>query len=328
MRVKHFSLKLAALLFLLLFFASWTMPAQAAGLPHSNGREMDNGGFGNAYFFGDSLTDCCWTQRYTNSGAPNWADLLPVQIGANFTASKQTNFAVAGAAVATSANPTVAAELGIQTGFLAQIDRFQSLGITVKPDDVVGIWIGTNDIWPSSYAATDQAPAIVGPFNKSLGTQPSVTDLTNYVIGNIRIGINELVADGFKNFVLLSPYDIGQSAIEPNAAAASLATQYSISIRDAEAHLYTPGVKTYFVDVLSLLQVVQTEPALFGFKHTTAVDNCQANDCDSLPLAEQNTYIFNDILHLTNGFDQVLADYAGVIINAGVTIPPPPTSGE
>ncbi|MGH2482555.1 MAG: hypothetical protein ACRDHW_23150, partial [Ktedonobacteraceae bacterium] len=64
-------------------------------------------------------------------------------------------------------------------------------------------------------------------------------------------------------------------------------------------------------------------PQAFGFKHTTAVDNCQANNCDSLSLEQQNTYIFNDIFHVTNGFDQVLVNYAAAIINFGVTIPAP-----
>ena len=319
MMVKHMQIKLAVLLVLLPFAVAWAMqplPTQAASFsyrPHHS--------FGNAHFFGDSLTDCCWIGRFTNSGTPNWADMLPTQIGAGFTASRQTNLAVASAQSAYgSTSPTIPATLGVQIGFLAQVDRFSSQGVSVSANDIAGIWIGTNDIWPSSYAATDQPPAIVGPFNRSLGIQPSVTDLTNYVIGNIRSGINRLVADGFRNIVLLSPYDLGQSAIEPNAAAASLATHYSVAIRNAEAHLYTPGVNTYFVDVLSLLRLVQAYPGVFGFKHTTAVDNCQANGCNALPLAQQNTYIFNDILHLTNGFDRVLVDDAAATINAGVTI--------
>src|SRR3954469_15199222 len=48
----------------------------------------DVGPFGNAYFFGDSLTDCCAFGRTTNG--PNWSDLLPSQIGASYTATLQT----------------------------------------------------------------------------------------------------------------------------------------------------------------------------------------------------------------------------------------------
>ncbi|HET8842615.1 MAG TPA: SGNH/GDSL hydrolase family protein [Ktedonobacteraceae bacterium] len=315
------------LLFVFVFVAIWAIQpvsAQAASVSlEKETLKQVHRNFGKAYFFGDSLTDCCWLQRFTNGGTPNWADLLPPQIGADFTASRQTNLAVASAQSAYgSTSPTIPTLLGVQVGFLAQVDRFHSEGIKAGPHDIAGIWIGSNDIWPSSYAATDQPPDIVGPFNRSFGVQPDVAALTNYVMANLRLGVDRLVADGFKNIVLLSPYDIGQSAIEPNAAAAALATRYSIAIRNAEAHLYTPGVKTYFVDVLSLLQQVQAHPEAYGFTHTTAVDNCQANQCENLPLGQQNTYIFNDILHLTNGFHQVLAKYAAAVILTGRTIRP------
>jgi outer membrane lipase/esterase len=323
MRIKHFSVKFFVLLLLLTFAGTWAMQPMSVQATNLSSHTAAHHEFGNAYFFGDSLTDCCWTQRYTNSGAPNWADMLPPLIGASYTASKQTDFAVAGAAVATSdGNPTLAAQLGISTSFLAQVGRFNADDISVNSNDIAGIWIGTNDIWPSTYTPTDKAPTGVGLFDAPLGPQPTVTALTNYITRNLRTGVNQLVADGFKNIVLLSPYDLGQSAIEPNAAAAALATKYSIALRNAEAHFYTPGVHTYFIDVLSLLQVVQEFPAVFGFQHTSAVDNCQANNCDSLPQAEQNSYIFNDILHLTNSFDKVLVNYAATIINTGVTVQP------
>lgn len=327
MRIRAFFVKLIAAVCFSVLTAVWTiqpLPSQAADASQLGYQQH----FGNAYFFGDSLTECCWTGRYTNSGTPNWTDMLPPLIGASYTASKQTDLAVAGAAVVVSSNPTVATQLGINTGFVYQVDRFSAENIQVGSDDIAGIWIGTNDIWPSSYAATDQPPAVVGPFNKPLGTQPSVEDLTNYFTTNLRAGINHLVADGIRNIVLLSPYDVGQSAVELNATDADLATRYSIAFRDAESKLYTPGVKTYFVDVLSLLRQVQANPGAYGFTHITSADNCQANGCDSMSLAQQNTYIFNDIVHLTNGFHKLLVAEVAATINAHKTIPPPCDSAQ
>lgn len=327
MRKKHLSVKLVALLLFPMLAVVWAIhptPTQAARFSQPDHPHR----FGNAYFFGDSLTECCWTGRYTNSATPNWSDLLPPLIGASYTASRQTDNAIAGAAVVVSSNPTVATELGIPTGFVYQVDRFSAENLTIRPNDIAGIWIGTNDIWPSSYAATDQPPAVVGPFNKPLGTQPSVTDLTNYFVQNLRAGINQLVRAGIRNIVLLSPYDVGQSAVEITTADATLATEYSIAFRDAESKLYTPGVNTYFVDVLSLLRQVQANASAYGFEHTTSADNCQANNCNSMTLAQQNTYIFNDIVHLTNSFHQLLAKDAAEIINEGKTVPPPCESGE
>ena len=59
-------------------------------------------GFGNFYAFGDSLTDCCNTPfarytNYANGKSPNWADQVPLLIGASYTASPQSNFAIGGA---------------------------------------------------------------------------------------------------------------------------------------------------------------------------------------------------------------------------------------
>ncbi len=277
---------------------------------------------GNAYFFGDSLTDCCVFGRYTNGNAPNWADQLPPQIGASYTATAQTNLAIGGAQSGNdNASVPLQTTYGAQTGFLPQVSRFIAQGTTVKPNDIAGIWIGTNDIWPSSYAAADTFAG--GAINRPLGVQPSVSALTSYITGNIQSGINQLVADGFRNVVLLSPYDMGQSAIEPNAAAAALATQYSNALVAAESQLYTPGVNTYFVNVESLLQQVQANPGAYGFLHTTAVDSCAASNCTSQPLSVQNTYIFNDIIHTTSAFDQLIANNAAAIINANQTIPAP-----
>ena len=280
---------------------------------------------GNAYFFGDSLTDCCVFGRYTNGNAPNWADQLPPQIGASYTATKQNNLAIGGAQ---SGNNNAVAALqtafGAPTGFLPQVSRFIAQGTAVKPNDIAGIWIGTNDIWPSSYASADTLPGNpTAAINRPLGVQPSVPALTSYIMGNIQSGIGQLVTDGFRNVVMLSPYDMGQSAIEPNAAAAALATQYSNALVAAESQLYTAGVNTYFVNVEGLLQQVQANPGAYGFLHTTAVDSCSASNCTSQPLSVQNTYIFNDIIHTTSAFDQLIANDAAGIINANQTIPAP-----
>ena len=280
---------------------------------------------GNAYFFGDSLTDCCVFGRYTNGNAPNWADQLPPQIGSSYTAIAQTNLAIGGAQSGND-NGVMALQtaFGAPTGYLPQVSRFIAQGIAVNPNDIAGIWIGTNDIWPSSYAAADTLPGNpTAAINRPLGVQPSISALTSYVIGNIQSGIDQIVADGFRNVVLLSPYDMGQSAIEPNATAAALATQYSNALVAAESKLYTPGVNTYFVNVENLLQQVQANPGVYGFLHTTAVDSCAASNCTSQPLSVQNTYVFNDIIHVTSAFDQLIANNAAAIINAGQTIPAP-----
>ena len=281
--------------------------------------------FGSAYFFGDSLTDCCAFGRTTVNNTPNWADQLPPQIGASYTATLQNNLAIGGAQSGNlNAVPALDTSFGAQTGFLPQVGRFVAQGTAVGPNDIAGIWIGTNDIWPSAFAA-GSAPTILGTtVNQPLGPQPSVAALTNYITGNIRAGIQTLESDGFRNIVLLSPYDLSQTGAPfSDSTTTALDAAYSTALRDADASLYTPGVNTYFVDVESLLQQVQANPGAYGFLHTTGVDNCQANNCSSLSLAQQNTYIFNDGIHFTTAFQQLIANDAAAVINTGQTIPAP-----
>jgi phospholipase/lecithinase/hemolysin len=266
--------------------------------------------FGNIYYFGDSLTDCCFQGRFTNGGTANWSDLLPPLMGAGYSASLQSNLAAGGAQSGPVNNyPSIDQSYGGPSGFLGQVSRFGGEGITVNLNDIAAIWIGTNDILISAQPAGTSPGASL-----PLGVQPSVSALANYVAGNVRKGIQTLVNDGFRNIILVSPFDVGQANVEPDAASRALATQYSIAVRDQLAGLTTPGVNTYFFDTLSLLQRVQANPAAFGFAHTTGHDSCQRSNCASLSSAQQNTFVFNDDIHVTNGFDQLLANsLSGVV---------------
>ncbi len=100
--------------------------------------------FGNFYAFGDSLTDCCVSGRFTNSNAPNWADQVPGLIGAMYSPSPLTNLAIGGAQ--SGGNNALPDAFGSGTGFLPQISRFQAQNVAISSRDVAGIWIGTNDI--------------------------------------------------------------------------------------------------------------------------------------------------------------------------------------
>jgi outer membrane lipase/esterase len=273
--------------------------------------------FGNFYAFGDSLSDCCVTGRYTNSMAPNWADQVPLLIGASFTANLRNNVAIGGAQTGQdNAEPFLQAAFGAPTGFLPQVSRFQAEGLSITSRDIAGIWIGTNDIWTSAIGSP--SPVIFQP----LGTRPDVATLSNYMTGNVRAGINTLVAGGIRNIILVAPYDLSLSTAYSffggsDATTLSLASQYSIAFRNQLATLYTPGVNTYFLDTLTLMNRVQANPSLYGFTHISSADSCLASPtCSAGPLALQNTYVFNDIIHTTSGFDALMSKYISNTINA------------
>lgn len=260
--------------------------------------------FGTFYAFGDSLTDCCNQGRSTDNNSPNWADRLPSLIGASYTASPQTNFAVSGAQAGYgNVSPATDRAFGGSTGFLAQVGRFEAQNIAVTSRDVAGIWIGTNDIWSS----TNSAQSLPSWAQAPLGARPGVSALADHVVGNVRAGIQSLVNDGFRNIVLLSPYDLSQStAADP--ASGDLATRYSLAVRDGYAGLTTPGVNTYVLDTVGLLQKVQANPGAYGFSSVTGAQGCQSSEC-----------VFSDGIHLTGAFHQVIADALAGIIDPAQT---------
>lgn len=273
---------------------------------------------GNAYFFGASTTDCCNFGPYGNG--KNYSDQLPPLIGENYVASKQTNLAIGGAQSGyDNATPALQSAYGSNTGFLAQVARFTAQATTIGPNDLATVQIGDNDIWTSSYMATDTIPGQpTVAINRPLGVQPSVSALSSYVVGNIQSGINQLKADGFQNVLLISSYDFGQSAIVP-AADKALATAYTDAITALESQLYTSGVNTYFVNEEQLLRDVQADPGAYGFAHTTATDTCNS----ACTVSYGNYYVFNDIIHPTAQFNQLIANEAAAVILAGTTIPAP-----
>lgn len=273
--------------------------------------------FGNFYAFGDSLTDCCVSGRTTNGKAPNWADQVPGLIGANYNPILRNNLSIGGAQSGQdNATPGLQAAFGAPTGFLPQVSRFAAEGIAITPQDIAGIWIGTNDIWTSALGTS--SPAFLQP----IGTRPDVATLSNYITGNVRAGVNGLVASGLRNIILVSPYDLSLSGVYgvfgvADATTLKLASAYSVAFRNQLATLYTPGVNTYFLDTLTLMNRVQASPSTYGFAHTTSADSCSASpSCMAAPLAVQNTYVFNDIIHTTSGFDALMSKYIANTINA------------
>ena len=279
--------------------------------------------FGHLYAFGDSLSDCCagiggpFINRPGGTApAPSWLTQLAPQIGASYTATSQYNLAIGGAQSGrNNIVPILDALYGQPTGFLSQVGRFPG---PVRSNDIAGIWIGTNDIWPSSFP--NPAPYLVQGYEPSalapLGAQPSVGALSSYITGNVRTGIGQLVAAGFRNIVLISPYDLSLSTAT-SGSNLSLSSQYSIAVRNQLAGLYTPGVNTYFLDTLTLMNRVQADPSSYGFTHFLSADSCSASPvCAAGPLSLQKSYVFNDSIHVTSAFDGLMARYIANVINA------------
>lgn len=260
------------------------------------------------YAFGDSLTDCCVRGPFTQDETPTWADILPPMIGLDYAASTETNFAVGGAQSGKiNALPYIEEDLNYETGFLSQVERFKELGVDVSDEDVAGIWIGTNDIWPSVLESelNRQGKQIHRP----IGKRPETSALAEKVAANVRQGIDELQEAGFTKFIVLSPYDLADAAVTPDEDD-QLAHDYSVAVTEALRDLDVEGARIAFVDVFEIMERIKENPGEHGFEHIDARQHCDAAGCDDLPLEEQNSYVFVDGIHLTNSVNELIAEAA------------------
>ena len=288
--------------------------------------------FGNLYAFGDSLADCCFAGRFTQGDTPTWVDLLPPRIGASYTATPEENLAVGGAqSGATNVVPATDASFGFLTGFASQIERFVAspLASTIEAADIAAIWVGTNDIWAAPFAGS---PSPIGPINNAFDAPPTPTVLADYISGNVAAGVAALRDLGFGSVAILSPYDIANTSLVVTDETRPLVSDYSLAVRDDLAALYTPGIDTYFLDMVDLLGDIQADADALGFDFLTGAEGCDAAaaaalgagaTCIDLPQSEQDRYVFSDFIHLTTKTNAIIADELAEIVNDGLTTPAP-----
>ncbi len=291
-------------------------PTPAPPPPAPGGSLAD--AYGSLYVFGDSLSDAAffgrYTQEFNGNETANWADLLPTVLQADYAPTAQYNYAVGGAQTGTtnvikSLQNGAKNQFGLSegSGFLAQVERFEDSNTVVAGNDIAAVWVGINDIWVSAQSSIPNSQ--VAP----LGALPTVGALTNYVVGNIEAGLQSLVAAGFDKILLMSPYNAVDADNLPNTQATNnTVTQYSLSVRNALSNLEVAGAETYFLDMVSLLDDVQANADSFGFDFTTG--ETPVPDGGGLSLEQQNRYIFSDDVHLTNGFNQIIAAEAAELI--------------
>lgn len=240
--------------------------------------------------------------RATNG--PTWAEYLPGLVG--LSSETEDNYAYGGATtgVAGLVDEAFLTNTGAATGFLTQISQLQANVPRLSSDDVIGVRIGTNDVHPAAAAGID----------------PNIT--SEIALANITTGLNAIADLGGENVILVGLYDLA----ELNTAAFgpaydnydnTIATQTSQQINTGLQTIEIEGVNIHYLDVFTLLQRVQADPAANGYISAVSSNACVDNDCGSLTLEEQNQFVWIDGIHFTTRFEETIGQYASKIISAG-----------
>ena len=282
-------------------------------------------GIGAIYAFGDSLNDCCINPDAPfNNGTQTWLPAFAAAVGGDYPTPETTarNYAVGGAQ-STEKNAVVDADTpAFQTGLLAQIGRFEASGAVVGSHDLAVIWVGTNDIWTSAF----DGDKLFGLFdiNKPAGSNPAPEVLADTVAGNIGNAATRLRDSGFGKLLILTPFDMANSALIDNPAGPARNTAYSNAVRDRLMALYTPGLDTFVLDMVALIAGLQAGAPGNGFQFLDGFTPCNGGGvvCTDRSQAEQDSYIFNDFVHLTSATNAIVAARAAALVNTGEPVPP------
>jgi hypothetical protein len=279
------------------------------------------------YVFGDSLNDCCVNPNapFTN-GPDTWLVEFADLIGANYSETAQYNYATGGAQ---SGDYNAIAFNGVlaPNGLRSQIEQFQNVAPAISNDDMAVIWVGTNDIWASSYLSDTLFGQPGLDVVKPLGQNPGTQELAEYIAGNIKASVEALRDSGFGNALLLTPYDIGDSGLVDDIPGGSLNnTAYSEALVDAMFDLYTPGIDTYVLDVVEVIRGLQENSPENGFTELGTFPSCTFDGimCENRPEAEQDTFIYFDFVHLTRATNSEVAMAAAALVNEGDPLAPVP----
>jgi phospholipase/lecithinase/hemolysin len=272
------------------------------------------------YAFGDSLTDVGNVFAFTGntipgppyvngqfSNGPVWVQYLATGLGLNPLSPSLaggTDYAYGTAESGTTVfHAANAADL---TGPAGQLAQYQSTHATSDPTALYTIWIGSNDLGDIPAGATNaQIAADIGA-----------------IVSNIDSAIVTLALSGAKNFLLVTVPDLGKA---PAAIAAGPIAQATASALSATLNgglvptlgtlQTTYGLNLKILDSYSLVDSLVSNPGAFGF--TDVVDPCVTGAVNyvggtacAATLANQNKYLFWDLLHPTTAGHEIIGSQA------------------
>ncbi|HUB50079.1 MAG TPA: SGNH/GDSL hydrolase family protein [Acetobacteraceae bacterium] len=269
------------------------------------------------YAFGDSLTDTGNVSLATAgllpvsppyadhsfSNGPVWVQDLAQDLGLPAlqpSLAGGTDFAYGGAQTGPTPTHTVN-----PTDLTSQYAQFLAQVASPQPNALYTVWIGSNDVLDIAGDAS------LTPAQQQTDVQAAVNNEAAVISG--------LAARGATNLLVLNVPDLGNTPYEMARGATAVQTASTLSslydqdLATALQPIAAAGpVKVNQVDMFSVLNQVEANPAAYGFTDVTDplwTGNFTSASSGTLQAtgAAQNGYLFMDGLHPTAHADAVLA---------------------
>ncbi|PCE33685.1 autotransporter domain-containing protein [Burkholderia ubonensis] len=281
------------------------------------------------YALGDSLTDNGRVVRLTgilpnatstifrdgrSSNGPVWADYLPSLIGANFAADH--DYAINGALSGHGGYLNIAPNRPTWRnlpGFTDQVDELLSAHPHLRSDDLVGIWIGTND--------QDLTKASLNGIEPFLGVPrpTNIAEMSAYTLSNVNAQMQRLIDAGGRQFVILNLNDA--AGTRPGYV------DYNGKLPGDLVQFARQGVNIHLFDVAGLLNQMRANPSAYGLNETPEVQCRNVAACKTGSVEVQNTYLTADGTHMMTRAHAFIARYIANQLNAPAAIAVAPEMG-
>ena len=178
-----------------------------------------------------------------------------------------------------------------ETGVLAQVQSFQSLGGTIAPNGLTVLWAGPNDVFEALTLGNNPAD-IIAPAMANLGLEATIL----YAAGARTILMPNMPDLGSIPFGLTSGNPAGLTAV-------SAVFNSFLDQTIAQLELGLPGLNIIEFDTFSFVDAAIANPALHGFTNVT--DPCFDG---AVACINPDQYIFWDTVHPTARAHEILGD--------------------
>jgi outer membrane lipase/esterase len=273
--------------------------------------------------FGDSLSDCgAFGFKPTTAPSPTWNELVARHYGYDLLPSwvgPQPNMPHSGVAESHPGGLCYA-QGGARTAEGApgqlpipgtvQLDRFLAEHGHFTDDQLVTVYLGTNDVLINSFKMN----AELGKGNAAaLGATRAVVEQAARDLATL---VRRMLDNGAKRVAVLDLYDLGASGfITANPLLTGLSQDFNATLHGA----LPADPRIIPVDTWSFFAKLAANPAAHGFKHPMNDDACQTPtalgpDCYATRAKWKSsdadrTYMLVGMVHFTARTEGLLADY-------------------
>jgi outer membrane lipase/esterase len=266
-----------------------------------------------AVFFGDSLTDAGTSgTRFTTMPGLVWSQILARDLGLSTAPAVDggPNYAEGGARVTASTD-------GGPLPVTGQLDRYLSEHRSFSPDQLVTLFIGTNDVLAGNTAGN----------TAGVDTAAAVTAVS--AAADAEVGqVSRILGAGAEHVLVFTVFDLAYTPLFGGAGTAgqekarALVSAYNDRLLHGLEEQFPGDPRVGVFDTRAFVDGLVGAPGAHGFAHGGSVDACAvpgASSCDNgslvAPHADQS-YIFAGGVHLTTRTNELLAEQVTARVRA------------